>query len=555
MYSDRPWLKNYTSGIPANIDADAFPSVVDFMQQSCEQYAKLIAFSCYGVDMTYAELDKRSTEFAAYLQHRGLRPGDRFAIMMPNLLQFPIAVFGAFKAGLVVVNTNPLYTHREMKHQFTSSGVRGILIVDNFAHHLEKILPETEIDVVITSSIGELLGFMKGRAINFVLKNIQGKVPKFSISNSVKFKQALKEGKKYEWTKVPQDGQTVILHQYTGGTTGVSKGAELTNRNMVANMLQVRAIMLPSLEEGKEIALCPLPLYHIFAFTLHCCALLGYGCRNILIINPRDLSTVVGGFKKYDISLMSGVNTLFNALTNNKGFNDLDFNGFKISIAGGMALQQSVQAKWQEITNSYIAEGYGLTESSPVASVNRLDGLGAPGSVGLPAPSTEMKIVLDDGSHAPVGEVGEIRIKGPQIMKGYYQRPEETAAVLQDGWLCTGDIGKMNEDGYFFVVDRKKDMINVSGFNVYPNEIEEVAAAHPKVLEAAAIGVQDDNSGESVKLFVVKSDDSLKEKELMSYLEENLIRYKLPKKIEFRNDLPKSNVGKILRRSLREETK
>jgi long-chain acyl-CoA synthetase len=553
MNEERPWLKHYPKGVPANIDPDAYPNLVAMLEETFEKYRKLPAFACMGKSMTFDEIDKLSRQFGAYLHSRGLEPGDRIALMMPNMLQYPIALFGALRAGLVVVNTNPLYTPREMEHQFTDSGVKAIVIAENFAANLEKIIGRTEIKTVILTSIGELLGAIKGTVVNFVVRSIKKMVPKYNIANTVNFSEALSQGKKFVIKDFVNEPDRVIIHQYTGGTTGVAKGAMLTNQNLVANMQQIRAWMMPYLKEKEEVALSPLPMYHIFAFTVNGLALMSIGTMTVLITNPRDLSTVVGAFKDYKITLMTGINTLFNALVHNESFAKQDFSSLKITVGGGMAVQRPVAEKWQQVTGCVLSEGYGMTESSPVATINPLDGTGRMGTIGLPVSSTLIRIVdLDSGSPLPIGGTGEIQIKGPQVMKGYYNRPEETAKTVKDGWLCTGDIGVMSEEGFIQIVDRKKDMILVSGFNVYPNEIEEVVAAHPKVLEAAAIGIPSDKSGEVVKLFVVKKDKSLKEKELLEYCRENLTGYKVPKEIEFRDELPKTNVGKILRRELRD---
>ena len=552
MSDARPWLQNYPQGIPANIDPDAYDSVVSLIEETFEKYRKKPAFACMGKSMTFDQIDKQSRAFGAYLLSRGLEPGDRVALMMPNLLQYPIALFGALRAGLIVVNTNPLYTHREMRHQFTDSGCKAIVICENFAHELEKILPDTEIKTIIVTSIGELLGAVKGSVTNLVVRSVKRMVPKFNLPNTVSFKEALSQGKKFTLPALTTSSDAVIAHQYTGGTTGVAKGAMLTNRNVVSNMQQIRAIMMPFLKEAEEVALSPLPMYHIFAFTVHCLALMSIGSLNVLIVNPRDLKTINAAFKKYPISLMTGVNTLFNGLLNNADFRKLDFSHLKICVGGAMAVQRAVAEEWRVVTGCPLSEGYGMTEASPVISCNPVDGSGKISTIGLPVPSTDVRIVDDNGNPLPVGEVGEIQAKGPQVMKGYYNRPEETANTIKDGWLCTGDIGKMHEDGYFQIVDRKKDMILVSGFNVYPNEIEDVLAAHPKVLECAAIGIADDKSGEVVKVFVVKKDKSLKEQEVIQHCRENLTGYKVPKHVEFRKDLPKTNVGKILRRELRE---
>ena len=552
MSTERPWLNIYPGGIPANIDPSAYNSVVDFVSKKCEEHKKKAAFSLMGTELTYGEIDKLSTQFGAYLQSRGLESGDKFAIMMPNLLQYPIALIGALKAGLIVVNTNPLYTPREMEHQFTDSDVKGIVIAENFAANLEKILPKTNIKVIITTTIGEMLG-IKGSMVNFAVKNLKRMVPKFDLPNTVEFKAALKQGKSFKLSDMQRNPEDVIVHQYTGGTTGVSKGAMLTNRNLVANLLQIRAFLDPYVDKSKEtIVLAPLPLYHIFAFTCNCLAMMDLGALSVLVVNPRDLSTVVKEFTRYKITGLTGVNTLYNALNNNEDFKKLDFTHLEFASAGGTALQSAVANEWKELTGNLIGEGYGMTEASPVITSSPRDIIKL-GTVGIPVPSTNVRIVSDDGTVMPIGERGEIQVQGPQVMKGYYNRPEETAnTITADGWLNTGDIGIMDESGYLRIVDRKKDMILVSGFNVYPNEIEDVISLHPKVMEVAAIGVPDDKSGEVVKVFIVKSDKSLKEDEVIAHCKENLTGYKVPKQIEFKDDLPKSNVGKILRRELRD---
>ncbi len=553
MADERPWLKLYPKGVPANVDVDAYPTVTAMLDETFAKYRGKVAFSCMGKSLTFDEIDRLSTQFGAYLHSRGLQPGDRIALMMPNLLQYPIALFGALRAGLVIVNTNPLYTPREMLHQFNDSGAKAIVIAENFASNLEKILGQTQIKTIILASIGEMLGFPKGLIVNFVVRSVKKMVPKYTLPNTVTFTQALAGGHKFSLPKVDGKPEDVILLQYTGGTTGVSKGAMLTNRNLVANMVQMRAWMQPFLKEGEEVALCPLPLYHIFAFSVNCLALMAQGAENVLITNARDIPSLVKVLKERPVSLITGVNTLFNALLNHPDFASCDFSRLKITTGGGMAVQKPVAERWQQVTGCFLSEGYGMTEASPVITANPFDGSGRLGTIGLPFPSTDVRIVNELGSPIGVGEVGEIQCKGPQVMKGYYNRPEATADTIRDGWLCTGDIGLMEPDGYFRIVDRKKDMILVSGFNVYPNEIEEVVVAHPKVLEAAAIGVPDEKSGEVVKLFVVKKDASLKEDELIEYCRQNLTGYKVPKFVEFRTELPKTNVGKILRRELRDE--
>jgi long-chain acyl-CoA synthetase len=454
---------------------------------------------------------------------------------------------------LVIVNTNPLYTPREMLHQFNDSGAKAIVIAENFASNLEKILSQTQIKTIILTSIGEMLGFPKGAIVNFVVRSIKKMVPKYTLPNTVSFTQAMEGGRKFSLPQFQGNSDDVILLQYTGGTTGVSKGAMLTNRNLVANMVQMKAWMQPFLKEGEEVALCPLPLYHIFAFSVNCLALMAQGAENVLVTNARDIPSLIKIMKARPVSLVSGVNTLFNTLLNHPDFASCDFSKLKITVGGGMAVQKPVAERWQQATGCFLSEGFGMTEASPVITANPFDGSGRLGTIGLPFPSTDVRIIDETGKVLAVGEVGEIQCKGPQVMKGYYNRPEATADTIREGWLCTGDIGVMEPDGYFRIVDRKKDMILVSGFNVYPNEIEEVVVSHPKVLEAAAIGLPDEKSGEVVKIFVVKKDASLTESELLAYCRENLTGYKMPKTVEFRSDLPKTNVGKILRRELRDE--
>lgn len=554
MTEERPWLKNYPQGVPANINPDKYESVVSLFDESVKKFKSKVAFTSMGKSLTFAQIDRMSSNFGAYLISRGLQPGDKIALMMPNLLQYPIALFGALRAGLVVVNTNPLYTPREMKHQFNDSGVKAIVIAENFAANLQKILGDTEIKTVIVTSIGEMLGPIKGCITNFVVRHIKKIVPKYEIPNTVKFTKAIVQGKSFSLPTIAHNPEDVIILQYTGGTTGVSKGAMLTNRNLISNMLQIRSIMEPVLEEGKEVILCPLPLYHIFAFTVNCLALFSYGAINVLIVNARDIKSVIKEMKKHPVSVMPGVNTLFNALLNHPDFDSVDFSHLKISVGGGMAVQRAVAERWQQVTGCYLAEGYGLTETSPLLTVNPLDGTGRIGTIGVPAPNTDIRIVAEDGRICGPDEVGELHAKGPQVMKGYYNRPDETAKSIKDGWFATGDIGIMLPDGFFQIVDRKKDMILVSGFNVYPNEIEDVLAAHPKVLEVAAVGMPDEKSGEVVKVFIVKKDASLTENEVKDYCRENLTNYKIPRAVVFRDELPKTNVGKILRRSLRDET-
>ncbi len=554
LYEERPWLKNYPNGVPANIDPDQYANLLDFFDEKFEQFASWPAFAYMGKTLTYRQLDQLSRRFAAYLQARGLEPGDRIAIMMPNILQYPVVLYGALRAGLIIVNTNPLYTPREMLHQFTDSGAKAIVIANMFGAKLQEILPKTQIKVIITASMGEMLSPLKGALVNFVVRRVKKMVPPYELPNEVTVKRALQEGKKYQWQRPSSGPDDTVLLQYTGGTTGVSKGAELTNRNLIANMIQVKAWLNDLIsDKGGEVALCPLPLYHIFAFSVNAMTLFSLGVLNVLIPNPRDIKSLIKEWKKYPVSFFDGVNTLFNALIHHPDFPSIDFSTLKVVVGGGMAVQKAVADKWKEITGVDLNEGYGMTEASPVVTINPLDGTGRVGSIGLPIPSTTVGTADDQDREVPIGQRGEIQVKGPQVMKGYFNRPDETAKTIRNGWLCTGDIGYMDQDGFFYIVDRKKDMILVSGFNVFPNEIEDVLALHPKVLEVAAIGVPDEKSGEVVKVFIVKKDPSLTEEEVLDYCRANLTGYKRPKYVEFRQDLPKSNIGKILRRVLREE--
>ncbi len=554
MTSLKPWLDNYPTGIPANIDPTKYPSILAYMQETCEKYSSKPAFSLMGKEITYKELDQLSTQLGAYLQSRGLQAGDKFALMMPNVLQYPVAIFGVLKAGLIVVNTNPLYTPREMEHQFIDSEVKGILILENFASNLEKVIDKTNIKVVITTEVGDMLGMIKGPLVNFAIRNVKRMVPKFNLDNTVTFNDAIKQGKNFKInSEFPNDPENVVVLQYTGGTTGISKGAMLTNKNLVANMMQIKTFIKPYLTDGDDqIILAPLPMYHIFAFTVNCLTAMDLGALSVLVINPKKLKTVIKEFDRYQITGMTGVNTLYNALLNDDDFRKSNWNYLQFVAAGGTALQKSVALKWEELTGKIISEGYGMTEASPVVSSNPKNASRL-GTVGIPVPSTEVRIVDESGNSLELKGIGEIQVRGPQVMKGYYNKPKETAQTLtSDGWLNTGDIGFLSEDGYLTIVDRKKDMILVSGFNVYPNEIEEVVCLHPKVLECAAIGIPSDKSGECVKIFVVKRDKSLTEEELITHCRQNLTGYKIPKEVEFKKELPKTNVGKILRRALKE---
>ena len=550
-----PWLANYPAGVPSEVDPDRYSSLLELFDESFAKYAKREAYECMGAKITYADLERMSRNFAAYLQnHTDLKPGSRVAIQMPNLLQYPVVMFGALRAGMIVVNTNPLYTEREMQHQFKDSGAEALIIVNNFADKLEKIIDQTDIKHVITTRIGDFFSFPKRQIVNAVIKYVKKMEPPFSLPQAITLNDALKKGEEVQFSKVNMTSDDIAFLQYTGGTTGVSKGAMLTHRNMISNLEQNKAWMGTHLTETpQETIITALPLYHVFSLTVNCLTMCKIGAKNVLVTNPRDIKGFVKELSKHQFSIFTGVNTLFNALLNNAEFNKLDFSPLKISIGGGMAVQKYVASKWKEATGNALLEGYGLTETSPVASCNPLDGTDQIGTIGMPFPGTLFEIRDDEGNVQPLGEPGEICIKGPQVMKGYWQRSDETEKTFYpDGWLKTGDVGVMQEDGFFKIVDRKKDMICVSGFNVYPNEIEDVVAMHEDVLEVAAIGVADERSTEAVKIFVVKKNPSLTADELKAFCKENLTGYKVPKHYEFRDELPKSNVGKIIRRHLRE---
>jgi long-chain acyl-CoA synthetase len=555
---DRFWLKNYPPNVPPEIDDRLYRSLVQLLEEAFRQYAQRVAYSCMGTDMTYRELDEKSAAIGAWLQSRGFGKGKRVAIMMPNVLQYPVVLAGVLRAGATVVNVNPLYTPRELEHQLKDSGAEAIFILENFASTLQQVLERVPTRTIVVCSVGEELGFWKGRLVDFAVRNLKKAVPAFELPGGLRYAQALAEGERLTLRPVELNHDDIAFLQYTGGTTGVSKGAILTHRNIIANLLQSEAWNQPALAKvpaGEQTtAVVALPLYHIFALTA--VALLGMrlGSKMVLIPNPRDIPAMVKELKRHRITTFPAVNTLFNALLNNEEFRTLDFSHLKLSVGGGMAVQEAVAKKWLQLTGCPICEGYGLSETSPSAICNPTDTDRYSGTIGLPLPSTEVAILDDAGNHLPVGSVGEIAIRGPQVMAGYWNRPEETAKVMTaDGFFRTGDIGVMDERGYVKIVDRKKDMILVSGFNVYPNEIEGVVALHPGVLECAAIGVPDEHSGEAVKLFVVRKDPSLTERDLMDYCRQQLTGYKRPKYIEFRTDLPKSNVGKILRRELREQ--
>ena len=551
--SEKPWLKHYAPGVPEHIDLSEYSSIVDVLERVCAEHRDSTAFICMGTRMSYGELDRLSRNFAAALQARGLKHGERVALMMPNVLQYPVALFGVLRAGLVVVNTNPLYTARELRHQLVDAGARAIVVVENFAHVVEQVREEVPIEHVFTTRIGDLLDFPKGALVNFVLKQVKKAVPAWNLPGSRRFTEVVAEGEKLPLQEVSVGFEDIAFLQYTGGTTGVAKGAMLTHRNMVANMLQAKA-WLGDLSVGREIVITALPMYHIFALTANCLVFMSLGCQNLLITNPRDMKSFVKELAQYPFTAITGVNTLFNALLHTEGFSELDFSHLNLTLGGGMAVQKAVAHEWKRVTGVTLVEAYGLTETSPAACINPMNLKEYNGCIGLPISSTECKILGEDGADLPPNEPGELCVRGPQVMKGYWQRADATAEVLSaDGWLRTGDIALMTEQGFFKIVDRKKDMILVSGFNVYPNEIEDVIASHPKVLECGAIGVEDAKSGEVVKIFVVRKDPSLTEEELRAYASENLTGYKRPRYIEFIKVLPKSNVGKILRKDLRKD--
>ena len=547
------WLeKSYPPGVPFDIDPDKYSSLSEMFNKYVEVYAERTSFINMGAEINYRDLDIQAKAFAAYLQNElGLVKGDKFAIMVPNCLQYPIALFGALLAGLTVVNVNPLYTARELEHQLKDSDTKAMLIIENFANTLEKVIDKTPVKHVIITSLGDRLGAVKGAVVNCVVKYVKKMVPAFKLANTVRFNKVISKGITLTYKPIELCGDDLAFLQYTGGTTGVSKGAMLTHRNMIANLLQAKAAISPLMEEGKELVVTALPLYHIFALTANCLTFLTLGGTNLLITNPRDMPGFVKELGKYKFTAITGVNTLFNGLLNTPGFNSLDFSTLKMSLGGGMAVQRSVGEEWEKVTGTRLLEGYGLTECAPLVTLCPYDQKSYSGNIGLPASSTDIRIVKDDGSEAAIGDSGEMWVKGPQVMKGYYKREEATDDILKDGWLATGDIACMDENGFFKIVDRKKDMIIVSGFNVFPNEIEEVVMMHAGVLEAAAIGVEHETTGEAVKIFVVLKDKTLTAKELISHCRENLTSYKVPKNVEFRDELPKTNVGKILRRELR----
>ncbi len=551
---EKIWLKNYPKGVPAEIDVSEFRSIGDLFEQGVRRFSTRTAYISMGKGITYTELDALSERFAAYLQGELKLPrGTRVALMMPNALQYPVAMFGALRGGYTVVNVNPLYTARELEHQLKDSGAEAIVILENFAHVLQQVLGRVSVKHVIVTSLGEMLGFPKGALVNLVVRHVKKMVPAWRVDGAVRFSDALGLGASHRLEKVAVGHDDIAYLQYTGGTTGVAKGAVLTHGNIIANLQQAHAWIKPFLHEGEEIIITALPLYHIFSLTANCLTFFKIGATNVLITNPRDIPGFIKELSKYKFTAITGVNTLFNALMHNPDFAKLDFSALHISLGGGMAVQQAVAEKWRKLTGKALVEAYGLTETSPAVTINPLDIAEFNHSIGLPVPSTEVSIRDDDGVELALGERGELCVRGPQVTPGYWNLPEETArAFTADGFLRTGDIATIDEEGFVFIVDRKKDMILVSGFNVYPNEVEDVAASHPGVIEVAAVGVPDEHSGEAVKLFVVRKDPALSEADLIAYCRDKLTGYKVPHRIEFRDELPKSNVGKILRRQLRE---
>ena len=555
------WNDKRPAGVPSHIDLTVYKSVLEVFERSCKRFADRPAFTNLGVTLTYADLDRQSAAFAGYLQqHTDLVPGDRIAVQMPNVLQYPIAVFGAMRAGLIVVNTNPLYTAREMRHQFKDSGARALVYLNMFGKLVQEVLPDTGIEVLIEAKMGDLLPLAKGWLVNTVVARVKKMVPAYHLPHAVPFRQVMRQGRGHALKPVQVTLDDVAVLQYTGGTTGLPKGAMLTHGNLVANMLQVLACFSQlgpdgqrMIKEGQEVMIAPLPLYHIYAFTANCMCMMVTGNHNVLITNPRDIPGFVKELKKWRFSALLGLNTLFVALMENPDFKNLDFSSLKVTNSGGTALVKATAERWESITGCRIVEGYGLTETSPVASTNPYGQQARLGTVGIPLPDTAYKVIDDDGNELALGERGELCIKGPQVMKGYWQRPDATAEVLDaQGWLKTGDIAVIDPDGFTRIVDRKKDMIIVSGFNVYPNEIEDVVMAHPKVANCAAIGVPDERSGEAVKLFVVPRDGGVSVEELKAYCKANFTGYKVPKQIVLRDSLPMTPVGKILRRELRD---
>ncbi len=553
---EKIWRKTYSPGVPAEVNVGEFKSLKEILEKSCARFADRPAFTNMGTSISYADLDRLTRQFGAFLQKDlGLGKGDRVAIMMPNLLQYPVALLGTLRAGMTVVNVNPLYTPRELRHQLRDSGASVIVVLENFASTLQEVLAETPVKTVLTTQIGDMQPGIKRLLVNFVVKRVKKMVPDWHIPGTVDFRRALDRGAGEELDDVPVGHDDVAFLQYTGGTTGVAKGAVLTHGNIVANLLQVSAWIAGNLREGAETVVTPLPLYHIFSLTVNCLMFLKWGANNVLITNPRDIPGFIKEIKALKFSAITGVNTLYNALLHHPDIVSVDTSHLKIAVGGGMAVQRAVAEKWREVTGVTLIEGYGLTETSPVVCINPLEAKEFSGKIGLPIPSTEVRVTDDDGKELGVGQVGELCVRGPQVMGGYWNMPAETAKVLtSDGWFRTGDMAEIDERGYVRITDRKKDMVVVSGFNVYPNEVEDVVAMHPGVLECAVIGIPDEHSGEAVKLIVVKKDPNLTEKELIGHCRKHLTGYKVPRKVDFRAEpLPKTNVGKVLRRLLRDE--
>ena len=549
---DKFWLKSYPPHVPAEIDPTQLRSVKELIESTCAEHADRVAYVQMDATLTYRQVEVLSRGFAAWLQHQGLKKGDRIAIMLPNCLQYPIALFGALRAGLIVVNTNPLYTAPELRHQLIDSGALAIVVLENFAHVLAKVIQETSVQHVLVTSVGEFLGFPKGSIVNYVVRHVRKQVPPWHIPGARSFKSAVREGTALTYTPVDVAPDDLAFLQYTGGTTGVSKGAMLSHGNLSTNVLQAEAWLGKS-SHDDGVVFTAIPLYHIFALSCNGCLFARLGWKNVLIVNPRDLPTLIATMKKYPCTFLSGVNTLFNAMLHTPGFKDLDFSKLEITLGGGMAVQAAVAQRWKEVTGKVLTQAWGLTETSPAACINP-NGADFNGSIGLPISSTEIAIRDDAGNDLPLGQLGEICVRGPQVMKGYWKRPDETAKVmLPDGFLRTGDIGRIDQRGFVYIEDRKKDMILVSGFNVYPNEVDAVAATHPGILEAAAVAQPDEHSGEVVALFVVRKDPRLTEQDVIDFLRKSLTSYKVPKHVYFKQELPKTNVGKILRKALREE--
>ena len=552
--SEYPWLKNYPENVPHEINPDQYESLLDFLDDCVTRFGELPAFENMGVELTFKELDDQSTALANYLsQNTSLVKGDRIALQMPNVLQYPVSLFGVLKAGMVVVNTNPQYKPSEMEHQFNDAEVKGIIILSTFAFKLEEVMQHTSVKEVIIAEVGDLLGSFKGAVVDFMVKRVKKMVPDYKLPTAINFGDALKKGKKKTYQRPEVKSSDLALLQYTGGTTGIAKGAALSHRNLIANIEQVAGWMRASLIDGQEVTITPLPLYHVFALTVNCFGMMRIGAKSVLITDPRKMKDFIKVLKKTPFTVITGINTLFNGLLQQPDFKDVDFTRLKVAVSGGMALQMAVAERWKQVTGNDLVEGYGLSETSPLLTCNPIVGKQKLGTIGLPVPSTEIKIIGDEGDEKPVGEFGEIWARGPQVMTGYWQNQKETDIVMEGDWFKTGDIGFFDSDGFIKIVDRKKEMVNVSGMKVFPNEVEDVIASMPGVLEVGVIGVPHKTSGEVVKAFIVKKDPNLTHEEILKHCKEHLVAYKMPKHIEFREELPKSNVGKILRKELRKD--